>query len=154
MSDKWIKANLFFSVTLQVEGRQLPVIRSPNFEDLTWDIPMEKIPLVVGNEKGGNLHTVTLKQYLENFRNYLHKPNGWKGHKTSLLAARDSHVVTSAQACFLPIPATDEAKFNVAIYNYQTRAKDPAVLAIVASSKGTSAQILTSHDGKYYCSDY
>lgn len=137
-------------MTLQVDGRMLPVIRSPNFEDLTWDIPMEKIPLVVGNEKGGNLHTVTLKQYLDNFRNYLHQPNGWKGHRTSLLAAaRDSHVVTSAQACFLPITASDETKFNVAIYNYQTRSDDPAVLAIVASSKGTSAQVLTSHDGKH-----
>lgn len=136
-------------MTLQVDGHMLPVIRSPNFEDLTWDIPMEKIPLVVGNEKGGNLHTVTLKQYLENFRNYLHKPNGWKGHRTSLYAARDTHVVTSAQACFLPIAASEETKFNVAIYNYQTRHNDPAILAIVASSKGTSAQVLTGSDSKY-----
>ena len=43
---------------------------------------MEKIPLVVGNEiKGGQLYTVTLKEYLENFRLYLHNPQSWKGSK-------------------------------------------------------------------------
>ncbi len=137
-------------VTLQVNSRALPVIRSPNYTDLTWDIPIEKIPLVVGNEKGSNLHVVTLKEYLANFRNYLHKPNSWKGNRVSLLAPRDTHVVTSAQACFLPIPSSEDAKFNVAIYNYQTSAANPAVLAIVASSKGTSAQVLGQNSGKLF----
>lgn len=137
-------------MTLQVNSRALPVIRSPNYTDLTWDIPIEKIPLVVGNEKGSNLHVVTLKEYLANFRNYLNKPTGWKGNRVSLLAPRDTHVVTSAQACFLPIPSSEDAKFNVAIYNYQTTADNPAVLAIVASSKGTSAQVLGQNSGKLF----
>lgn len=43
---------------------------------------MEKIPLVVGNEnKGGQLYTITLKEYLENFRLYLNNPQSWKGTK-------------------------------------------------------------------------
>jgi len=48
----------------------------------------------------------------------------------------------SAQACFLPVPKGEEASFNVAIYNYQTTPGDPAILALTATSQGTSAQIV------------
>ncbi len=97
---------------------------------------MDKIPLVVGNEiAGGNLYTVTLKEYLENFRLYMHNPPSWKGSQTSLWAQqRDSHVIMSSQACFLPVPQGGEAKFNVSIYNYQSSKNHPAVLAIVATA--------------------
>jgi hypothetical protein len=135
-------------MSLQVEDNLLPVIRPPNFEDLTWDVPIEKIPLVVGNHNNTPLKTVTLKEYLGNLRTYLHDPSDWKGDKTSLLAPRDTHVVMSAQACFLPIPKSGEAKFNVGIFNYQSSQSNPAVLAIVASSKGTSAQILDNANGR------
>jgi len=43
----------------------------------------------------------------------------------------------------LPVPKDGgEAKFNVAIFNYQSSKNNPAVLAIVANEKGTSAQIV------------
>jgi hypothetical protein len=84
-------------MSLQVEDHLLPVIRPPNFEDLTWDVPIEKIPLVVGNHNNTALRTVTLKEYLGNLRTYLHNPSDWKGNKNSLLAPRDTHVVMSAQ---------------------------------------------------------
>jgi hypothetical protein len=108
-------------MTLNVENNALPLIRHPNYEDLTWDVPMDKIPLVVGNElPGGQLYPLSLKEYLQNFRMYLHKPDSWKGSNTSLLAeSRDSHVIMSSQACFLPVPTGGETKFNVSIYNYQ-----------------------------------
>jgi len=130
-------------MTLMVEGSALPLVRYPNYEDLTWDVPMEKIPLVVGNEIGGKLYTISLKEYLEHFRMYLHNSGSWKGDKTTLLAPeRDSHVIMSSQACFLPVPKSDEATFNVALYNYQSYHGNPAVLAITATSQGTSAQIV------------
>jgi hypothetical protein len=131
-------------MTLNVENNALPLIRHPNYEDLTWDVAMDKIPLVVGNElSGGQLYTVTLKEYLQNFRMYLHKPESWKGSNTTLLAeSRDSHVIMSSQACFLPVAAGGEAKFNVSIYNYQSSSRNPAVLAIVATAQGTSAQVV------------
>jgi hypothetical protein len=136
-------------MTLQVNGSRLPVIRSPNFTDLTWDVEVEKIPLVIGNERGEMLRTVTLKEYLRNFRDYLHDstPSNWKGSENSLLADRDSHVIMSAQACFLPVPQAGEAKFNVCLYNYQSFKGNPAVLAIVATSNGTSAQIVEGDYG-------
>ena len=130
-------------MTLQIQENCLPVIRNPNFSDLTWDIPMENIPLLVGNETGDPLYQITLKEYLEHLRIYLHDPSSWPGESHSLLAPeRDSHVVASAQACLLPVIKGAESVFNVCLYNYQSTAENPAVLAIVATSNGTSAQIV------------
>jgi hypothetical protein len=109
-------------MTLQVEENKLPLVRNPNFTDLSWEVSMEKIPLVVGNEKGGVLFPTSLKEYLQNFRSYLHNPKSWKGSKNSLYdAERDSHVIMSSQACFLPVMKGSETEFNVAIFNYQAQ---------------------------------
>jgi len=101
-------------MTLQVNNRQLPVIRTPNYQDLTWDVEIEKIPLVVGNASNEMLRTVTLKEFLSNFNDYVHTPVHGVG---SLLADRDSHVLMSAQACFLPIPAQGEVRLFVSVFN-------------------------------------
>ena len=138
-------------MTLSVNDQCMPLIKaSSNFVDETWDVEIENIPLVVGNEDGSMLRTVTLKEYLKNFRDYLHTPSSWKGNRSSLLVDTDQHVICSAQACFLPMPKSGDAKFNVAIQNYQSSSDQPAVLAIVASSNGTSAEILDGTMQKLY----
>jgi len=43
---------------------------------------------------------------------------------------------------FLPVPKGGESNFNVSIYNYRSTAGNPAVLAIVSSAHGTSAQVV------------
>jgi hypothetical protein len=120
----------------------MPVIRFPNFTDVTGDVPLDKISLLVGNEKGERLRKISLREYLENFRDHLSDPNSWKGDKKSLLSPRDSHVLASAQACFLPIPKSGSAEFNPVLFNYQSRAGNPAVLTILATREGTSATII------------
>lgn len=135
-------------MTLEVNNRRLPVIRNPNFADLTWDVRMKDIPIAVGNEAGEPMRKISLDEYLQNFRSYLHNPNEWPGSERSLLADRDTHVLMSSQACFLPVPEEDESKFNVCLYNYQSSAKNPAVLVIVATSNGTSAQIIEGSRGQ------
>jgi len=120
----------------------MPVIRYPNFVDHTADISPDDFYLLVGNEDGGDLERVTLAEYLDNFRKYLSDPGSWSGRRSSLLAPRDSHVLVSAQAAFLPVPQQGEATFNPVIFNYQSYAGDPAVLTIVASREGTSATII------------
>lgn len=135
-------------MTLEVNGRQLPVIRNPNFADLTWDVRMKDIPLAVGNEAGQPLRQISLDDYLQNLRSYLHNPSDWPGTGQSLLADRDTHVLMSSQACFLPVPEADESKFNVCLYNYQSSERNPAVLVIVATSNGTSAQIIEGARGQ------
>ncbi len=120
----------------------MPVIRFPNFSDRTGDISSDKFFLLVGNEKGKGLKKVSLKEFLGNIRKYLSTPDSWKGEKKSLLAKRDSHMLVSAQACFLPIPKCGEAEFNPVIFNYQSYSGDPAVLTILATREGTSVTII------------
>ncbi|MBN1536522.1 MAG: hypothetical protein JW908_07305 [Anaerolineales bacterium] len=120
----------------------MPVIRFPNFSDKTADISLDKFYLLVGNEKGEALHKVSLREYLGNFRQYLHDPDSWAGRRDSLLAERDSYALVSAQAAFLPVPRQGMAEFNPVIFNYQSYQGDPAVLTIVASREGTSATII------------
>jgi hypothetical protein len=126
----------------QYQLSMMPVIRYPNFSDLTADIRLDNFFLLVGNEKGEALHKVSLREYLGNFRIYLHDAGSWAGESTSLLAERDSHVLVSAQAAFLPVPQQGLAEFNPVIFNYQSYQGDPAVLTLVATREGTSATII------------
>ena len=139
-------------VTIQVQHKDpetgeyqltlMPVIRYPNFSDLSADISLDKFFLLVGNEDGEHLQKVSLREYLGDFRRYLSYPGSWSGRGDSLLASRDSHVLVSAQAAFLPVPQEGKAEFNPVIFNYQSYQGDPAVLTIVATREGTSATII------------
>jgi len=129
-------------MTLSVQNAPLPIFRYKNYTDLTWDIPLEKIPLVVGNELDGKLYTVTLKEYLQTFKMYLSDPTNWAGSRISLLGSKENYAICSAQACILPVPKNGEAVFNVSIYNYRSTPRNPAVLAIVSTAEGTSAQVV------------
>lgn len=120
----------------------MPVVRFPNFSDRSADISPDHFFLLVGNEKGKALRKVSLREYLGNFRAYLSDASSWKGTGRSLLAPRDSHVLVSAQACFLPIPRKGAATFNAVLFNYQSMAQDPAVLTLLATREGTSATII------------
>ena len=142
-------SDMTIQVQHQIPGREdyelscMPVIRYPNFSDLSGDISPDEFFLLVGNEKDRPLKKVTLRELLGNLRAYLHDPESWKGDRTSLLAEdRDSHVLVSAQACFLPIPKEGVAEFNPVLFNYQSRAGDPAVLTILATREGTSITVI------------
>ncbi|HTL37187.1 MAG TPA: hypothetical protein VL326_28825 [Kofleriaceae bacterium] len=133
-------------MTIQVAQEKavtcMPVIRYPNFSDKTADISIDDVVLRVGNEKGNTLQNVTLRDYLRGLRKHLSKPDSWGGKETSLLAPREKEVLVSAQACFLPVPKSGKAEFNPVLFNYQSYAGAPAVLAIVATREGTSATII------------
>jgi hypothetical protein len=142
-------SDMTIQVQHQTSGRDdyelscMPVIRYPNFTDLSGDISPDEFFLLVGNEKGGPLEKVSLRELLGNLKAYLHGPDCWKGDRTSLLAAnRDTHVLVSAQACFLPIPQDGIAEFNPVLFNYQSYAGDPAVLTILATREGTSITVI------------
>lgn len=126
----------------------MPVFRFDNFTDVTADIPTDGFWLRVGNERGRAPRPISLATLLADPRSYLHDPSSWTGRQTTLIAPRDSHVLVSAQACFLPIPRDGEATFTPVIYNYQSSPGNPAVLAIVATREGTSMQVV-ENDGGY-----
>jgi hypothetical protein len=139
-------------MTIQVQYRDpdaggtqlacMPVIRFPNFSDLTGDVPLDRFFLLVGNEKGRPLEKISLRELLGDLRRYLHAPSSWAGERTSLLAERDIHVLASAQACFLPIPSEGLAEFNPVLFNYQSSQGNPAVLTILATREGTSITVI------------
>ena len=56
-------------LTLNIGLYPMPIMRQNNFQDVTWDVDINQIPIVVRNEqlKPTKLHTITLRQYLENF---------------------------------------------------------------------------------------
>ncbi len=138
----------------QYELSCMPVIRYPNFTDLSGDISPDEFFLLVGNQKDQPLEKITLRELLRNLRAYLHDPGSWKGTRNSLLVDdRDSHVLVSAQACFLPIPKEGVAEFNPVLFNYQSRAGDPAVLTILATREGTSVTVIDNTRDEFEAGD-
>jgi hypothetical protein len=120
----------------------MPIVRYPNFADKTADISPNKFMLLVGNQENETLRKISLTEYLDNFRSYLSNESSWKGSEESLLAPRDTHVLVSAQAAFLPIPQGQKAHFNPVLFNYQSSKENPAVLTILVTREGTSATII------------
>lgn len=142
ISDMTIQVGAQNPETGQFEVTCMPVIRHPNFSDLTGDIDPRFFTLLVGNQKGEPLRRVSLYDFLAEPTRYLTNPNSWLGRNKTLLAARDTHVLVSAQACFLPVPARGIATFNPVIFNYQSYSGDPAVLTILATREGTSVTVI------------
>ncbi len=138
ISDMTIQVQQMYPGSQNYSSTYMPVIRYDNFSDKTADISPDQFYLLAGNEHGKSLKPVTLKEFLKDITKYLHNPEGWKNQNTSLLAKRDSHVLVSAQACFLPVPKDGKAKFNPFLFNYQSYGNDPAVLTILATREGTS----------------
>lgn len=128
----------------------LPVLRYPNFSDTTADLRLDKLQLLVGNEKNKALHKVSLRQYLANPKRYMTSPKSWKGTLDAhLLAPRDTHALVSAQACFLPVPKAGKVEFNPVLFNYQSTKGNPAVLTILATREGTSMTVIDNARDPY-----
>lgn len=126
----------------------LPVVRYPNFTDKTGDIPLDSVKLKVGNEKGKELKVITLREYLTDLSKYVSYPKKFNRENQSLITEQDTHVLVSAQACFLPIPKQGKCSFNPVLYNYQSRKDNPAVLAILILTEGSSATIIDNTNDK------
>lgn len=73
-------SDMTIQVQHQIPGRDdyelacMPVIRYPNFSDVSGDISPDHFFLLVGNEKGQPLEKITLRELLGNLRAYLHDP--------------------------------------------------------------------------------
>jgi hypothetical protein len=138
-------------VTIEVvsedrSGRKLalmPVLRPPNFSDRTADIRLDRIWLKVGNErKDGAERVITLREFLAEPGRWLSAPDRGRIKTGSLLAPRDTHALVSAQAAFLPVPKEGKATFHPVIFNYQSTARNPAVLTILVTRQGASLTVV------------
>lgn len=128
----------------------LPIIRGENFKDESVDMSIDRIQVMVGNEKGESPKPIPLTEYIANIRDHLSNPESLPAG-TELLADRDTHVLTSAQGCFLPVPKGEGKKvdFVPAAYNYQSSEDDSACLTIVATAEGTSATIINNKRDRF-----
>jgi hypothetical protein len=121
----------------------MPVLRFPDFSDKTADVKLDRFFLRVGNEtRQGQEQVISLRELLADPARYLSLPTRGTIKGGSLLAPRDSHALVSAQATFLPIPKGGKATFHPVIFNYQSTAKNPAVLTILVTRQGTSVTVI------------
>ena len=121
----------------------MPVIRFPNFADRTADVRLDRIFLRVGNErKGAPEQVISLRQFLAEPLRWLSLPGRGTIRGGTLLAPRDTHALLSAQAAFLPVPRLGKATFHPVIFNYQSTARDPAVLTILVTRQGSSVTVV------------
>jgi len=127
-------------------GRKLalmPVLRFPNFADRTADVRLDRVFLRAGNErKGAPERVVSLRDFLAEPGRYLSFPGSGAILGGSLLAPRDTHALVSAQAAFLPVPRSGKATFHPVIFNYQSTARNPAVLTLLVTRQGTSVTVV------------
>ncbi len=144
-------SDLTIQVAHQGQSYLMPVLRYPNFSDLTADVPLDKLMLPVGNSQGEPLETVSLREVLSDLPRFLHDPSDWQGPRRSLLDQRDRHVLVSAQAAFLPIPQGGAATFTPVLFNYQSQPDNPAVLTLLVTPEGTSVTIIDNQQyGSYW----
>lgn len=121
----------------------LPVLRYPNFSDRTADVPADRFFVYTGNQTAGApRETVSLAQLLAHVSAYLSTPEGFRGRKDDLTAARDTHYLVSAQHVFVPVPDGVQVEFAPVLFNYQSDPGSPAVLCILATREGTSIQVI------------
>lgn len=116
-------------MTLRSNEKDCQVIRRPNFADITVDHPISNFHVTVGNENGTELKRISLEEYLETL---------------NITVGSDEQILCSTQACVLEnkVGSTGDIPFNVRLYNYQTTEANPAVLVIISTNQGTSAQVL------------
>jgi hypothetical protein len=141
-------------VTYNEEKFLMPVVRNPNYSDKTGDISPDKFFVRVGNHKSkdkNDLQIISLTELLKNWKQYLSNSASVDPQSDASLydAKVDTHVLVSAQACFMPVPEspalpdgqTKKAEFVPTAYNYQSYSEDPAVLLILATPEGSSVTI-------------
>jgi hypothetical protein len=130
------------NVTWEDTGRYSGSCWGPNISDMTIQVHSYENGAEQPTLTCKDLAPVSLSDFVDNIRYYLHDPQSWDGDEHSLLAERDSSVLVSAQAVFLPIPSSGNATFNPVLYNYQSYEGDPAVLTILVTREGTSVTVI------------
>lgn len=124
------------------EPHLLPVIRHPNFRDVTADVPADRFSIRVGNAGSGSPRTVPLAQVIAGLSGYLSDRSSVFGERDDFSDRRDTPYLVSAQFVFVPLSESGVATFTPHIFNYTSRPGRPAVLTLVATREGTSITVI------------
>ena len=131
------------------DKKRMPMIRKPNFTDVSCDLEIDHFHVTVGNEsKDGTLQRISLQEYIENLEKY--NTESYNVESEKMFIERDQHILASAQACILPDAQDKDVEFVPELFNYQSSRDNPAVLVIVSTNQGTSSQIITQHNQPLY----
>lgn len=145
-------------MTLKSCGKNMPVFRKPNLSDVTADRSISDFTVMVGNENGLPLKQITLKEYLENIQKYTGnskmKRMLWTSKELQERGTDEEQILTCPQACVLPLQ-DGSVEFCVQMYNYQSNydSEDPAILVVMSSAQGTSAQVVYGQTSVYLNDD-
>ena len=136
-------------MTIQVDGKNLPLMRDPTYFEDTWNMDIDQLPVLIGNEKKNNnkLIKISLKQYLKNFNKYITASiidDNLKDKSMNLLADNmDTKAVVSAQACMVPTTInTAKNNFGIQLYTHETQLQNPSSLCVISTPQGTSSQVI------------
>src|SRR3989338_2869158 len=83
-------------MTLNVNGQNMPVIRRPNFSDVTCDRNINDFHVTVGNELDTSTTRIQLSDYLNNLSKYTNIDKLYSGDD---LCKSDETILISSQLC-------------------------------------------------------
>ena len=159
--------------TVLINNTRMPIIRKPNYSDSTWDVSLDSIPITIGNQTGADQYsqpqTVSLRQYLTNFSEYISSSGkGISDTKTdddskelpskstaNLLASSDTTVIMNTSCTLLPGNiSTGNIEFSLGTFNWKTSLKNPACLYIISTYSGTSSVIVEGNFQKIFYNNH
>ena len=114
-------------------GALAPIIRTPNFADVSTDIDMNKIKVAVPSAAA----PISLREYLGNISH--HEPLLF-GRGSSLLKSDETMLLAQSQTCVLPATG-GKVDFAPVLYNYQSHDGDPAVAVFVIAAGGVTVHV-------------
>ncbi|MCC7383809.1 MAG: hypothetical protein IT384_18350 [Deltaproteobacteria bacterium] len=156
--DAGIEVRLQNAKTGVSETFQMPLVRSPNLQDVTADIDLKKFMLPVGNAQGKEPTMKSLEDVLKHPWELMHDPSQWPlktksgKNKGLYVAGVDGQARVSAQTSLLALSEKGGvATFNPTAFSYSSfqDPKDgvqPTVLTIMVTPEGTSMQVLGKRD--------
>ncbi len=109
-----------------------PIIRHANFNDKTFDVPVDTFNVFDSDEK----KVLKLSDYLK---------------KLDVYDPRDEQgVILQTQCCILPVISNKKTNFCVSLYNYTANSRSPSTLAICSIKNSTSSILLKHKPTKLY----
>lgn len=152
--DSSLSVEMADAKTGQTASALMPIVRQPNFEDVTADIDMDNFKINVGNAQGEPLRQISLRQALEQPWQLMTDPEKWPirddaGNKVGLYAdGTDNQALVAAQSSLLPVSKEGgQATFTPSAYSYtsykhEDHGPQPTVLTLMVTREGTSMEIL------------
>ncbi|OQR91873.1 kinesin-like protein KIF15-like [Achlya hypogyna] len=111
-------------------------------------VPTSSIIVTVGNESPdprSPLQKIGLDAYLKEIYKYSELTAGL------FVEGKDDQVLVSPQSCFLPLEGDGTTGFHVELFDYQSQDDAPAILVLLCTDTGTSAQVLGTHRTRLFC---